>query len=82
MTTHLVTMGGETGEEWNSFLFGTAPEVASRVVVSGHTATGGHVADGSWVLAFRDRDLLPGQLTWSVLDAIGGVIASGTGISP
>lgn len=82
MSTHLVTMGGETGEEWNSFLFGRAPEGASRVVIDGLIGSGGQVANGTWVLAFRHRDLVPSQLTWMVLDAIGGVIASGTGITP
>ncbi|MGH2385855.1 MAG: hypothetical protein ACRDGB_12515 [Candidatus Limnocylindria bacterium] len=82
MATHLVSMGGETGQEWNSFFFGTASGVASRVVVDGIDATGGQVADGAWVLAFRDRDLVPGQLAWRALDAIGGVIDSGTGITP
>jgi len=82
MATHLVSMGGETGQEWNSFFFGTASGVASRVVVDGIDATGGQVADGAWVLAFRDRDLVPGQLAWRALDAIGRVIDSGTGITP
>lgn len=81
MSTHLVTMGGETGQEWNSFFFGAAPEGASRVVVDDLIGSGGQVEDGAWVLAFRHRDLVPHQLTWRVLDAIGGVIASGTGIT-
>ncbi|MGQ0607939.1 MAG: hypothetical protein ACT4OQ_05705 [Chloroflexota bacterium] len=82
MAAHLVSMGGETGEEWNSFFFGTASGGVSRVVVDGIAAPGGQVADGAWVLAFRDRDLVPGQLGWRALDAIGGVIDSGIGITP
>lgn len=82
VTAHLVTMGGTTGQEWNSFFFGTAREAASRVVVDGLVGTGGRVADGAWVIAFRERDLSPHQLRWSVLDALGDVIASGTGTTP
>lgn len=82
VTARLVTMGGTTGQEWNSFLFGTAPPASSRVVVDGLAATGGQVADGAWVVAFRERDLAPQRLTWRVLDAIGDVTASGTGITP
>jgi len=82
MTAHLVTMGGETGARWNSFLFGTAPNGASRVVVDALPADGGQVSDAVWVLAFRERDLDPSRLTWRVLSATGGVLDSGTGITP
>ncbi|MGI8998396.1 MAG: hypothetical protein ACR2GO_01640 [Candidatus Limnocylindria bacterium] len=82
MTTHLVTMGGETGQEWNSFLFGSAPNGASRVVMDTFGATGGQVVGGAWVLAIRSRDVAPHQLTWRVLDPIGGVITSGAGLAP
>lgn len=82
MVTHLVTMGGDTAHQWNSFFFGTAPKGASRVVVESFTGTGGQVVDGTWVLAFRERELAPDQLRWRVLDAIGGTISSGTGLTP
>ena len=81
MTVHLLALDGETRQEWNSFLFGTAPDGASRVAVDGLTGSGGQVADGAWVLAFRARDVAPRHVAWSVLDAVGGVIASGTGIT-
>ncbi|MEO7296761.1 MAG: hypothetical protein ABIZ57_11545 [Candidatus Limnocylindria bacterium] len=82
VTARLVTMGGTSGQEWNSFFFGTAPDAASRVVVDGFAGTGGQVADTAWVVAFRERDLSPHRLHWTVLDALGDVIASGTGITP
>lgn len=82
MTANLVTMAGETGQEWNSFLFGSAPNGASRVVVDTLGATGGQVVGGAWVLALRVRDVAPHQLTWRVLDPIGGVITSGAGLAP
>ena len=79
---HLFTMGGETGEEWNSFLYGTAPSSASRVTVAGLHAVGGRVVGGAWVLAFRQEDLRPDLVSWSVIDGHGVVVASGTGITP
>jgi hypothetical protein len=82
VSANLLSMSGETGDEWNSFFYGTAPGSASRVVVEGFGASGGRVTDGAWVLAFRQKDLHPDQLSWSVLDATGGIIASGTGITP
>jgi len=82
VTAHLVSMGGDTGEEWNSYFYGTAPGSASRVVVEGVTAAGGQVTDGAWVLAFRQKDLRPDQLTWSVLDATGAILHTGAGITP
>lgn len=82
ITAHLITMGGQTGEEWNSFLYGTAPVTASRVTVAGLHAAGGRVNDGAWVLALRQRDAHPGVLSWSVTDADGVVIGSGTGVTP
>jgi len=81
-TAHLVTMGGETGDDWNSYLYGTAPDSASRVVVDGFTAVGGQVSNGAWVLAFRQTDLLPDQLSWDVVDATGLIIESRVGIAP
>lgn len=81
-TAHLITMGGQTGEEWNSFLYGTAPVTASRVTVAGLHAAGGRVSDGAWVLALRQKDAHPTLLSWSVTDANGVVIGSGTGVTP
>jgi len=82
ITAHLFTMGGQTGEEWNSFLYGTAPDSASRVTVGGFHAVGGRVTDGAWVLALRQKDARPALLSWSVTDANGAVVESGIGIRP
>ena len=82
VTAHLISMGGDTGDEWNSYLYGTASESASHVVVEGFETAGGQVTDGAWVLAFRQKDLRPDQLAWSILDATGAPVESGTGITP
>jgi len=82
VTAHLVSMGGDTGDEWNSYFYGTAPGSASRVVVEGFATAGGQVTDGAWVLAIRQKDLRPDQLTWSVLDATGAILHTGAGITP
>ena len=73
---------GETGEAWNSFFFGTAPEGASRVVVAGPGTAGGHVTDGAWVIALRREGVSPAGLQWQVVDATGDVMESGSGITP
>jgi len=52
------------------------------VVVEGIKAAGGQVTDGVWVLAFRQKDLHPDQLSWDALDATGVILHSGTGITP
>lgn len=82
VSADFVSLGGDTGDDWNAFLFGTAAGGASRVVVDGVNAAGGQVADGAWVLAFRSGDLQPQQLHWKVLDATGALMASGTGVTP
>jgi hypothetical protein len=42
---------------------------------------GGQVVDGSWVIALADRDVLPTDLNWEFLDAFGGVVSSGSGVT-
>jgi hypothetical protein len=81
-SAHLVSQGGDTGDEWNSFLYGTAGADASRVVAVGRGGQGGQVVGGAWVIAMRGRDIGPESVHWQVLDATGGVLASGSGISP
>ena len=82
MTAHLVSLDGQTGEQWNSFFFGTAPAGSSRVLVEGHDARGGQVTDGAWVIAFEQKGLRPDQLSWRVLNAAGAVVEQGSGIMP
>lgn len=81
-SAQLFSSGGETGEAWNSFFYGTAPPSVSRVTVDGLQAEGGQVVEGAWVVALREKDVAPDQVRWEFLDAFGGVIDSGTGIFP
>ncbi len=78
----LVTGGGEAVGEWNSFVFGTAREEVSRVLLTGFDGEGGQVVDGAWVIALRDQELTPNDLHWTFVDAFGAVLDSGTGIFP
>ena len=81
-SAHLISTAGETDAEWNSYFFGTAPEFVSRVSVEGLEGAGGQVVGGAWVLAFREKDLVPTELRWQFLDARGRVVDSGTGLFP
>jgi hypothetical protein len=81
-STHLVSYGGETREDWNSYFYGTAPGEASRVLVDGLGAAGGQVVNGAWVLALRQKDLAPDDMHWRFVDAFGLTIESGSGIGP
>jgi hypothetical protein len=81
-SAHLFGFGGDSGEMWNTFFFGTAPSRTSRVTLDGFAYEGGQVSDGAWVIALKEQDVTPDQLRWTFRDATGGTIASGTGIFP
>lgn len=79
-TVGLFTLGGETGERWNTWVYGTASSSASRVALGGFDGEGGQVADGAWLIVLEDKDVAARDLEWSVLDALGAILDSGTGI--
>jgi hypothetical protein len=79
---HLLTLAGQTGLEWNTFVYGTAPAQVSRVKLSGFDYEGGQVADGAWVVVLQGHDLTPQDLRWEFVGATGAVIQSGDGIFP
>lgn len=79
---YLMTMGGETGEEWNSFVYGIAPPDVSRVSLEGLEGQGGQVAAGAWVIALHLKDVKPDDLRWRFIDAAGAILLSGEGIFP
>jgi hypothetical protein len=81
-TVHLISYGGETGLTYNSFVFGTAPPGAVRVELAGFQAIGGDVKGGAYVLAVRDKEVLPTQLNWTFLAAGGAVVLKGSNITP
>jgi hypothetical protein len=79
---NLVSLDGETGDEWNTWVYGTAPDTVSRVDLIGLDGEGGRVVDGAWVIVLRDRGLTPGDIEWEFLDALGATVESGAGIFP
>ena len=81
-SAQLISGGGDTGQEWNTFFYGTAPENVSRVQLEGYEAVGGQVVEGAWVLALREKDLTPDDMSWEFIDALGEVTDSGVGIFP
>lgn len=81
-SANLVSYDGETGLDWNTFVYGTAPRTVSRVEIEGYSGDGGQVVDGAWVIALREKGLGPSDVRWRFLSALGGVIDSGAGIFP
>jgi hypothetical protein len=81
-SVHLLTYGGDTDEEWNSFIYGVAPAGAERIQIAGMESAGGQVHRGSWVVAVREKQLAPDDLGWKFLDRGGAVIREGRGIGP
>lgn len=81
-SAHLLSYGGDTGSEWNTFFYGTAAEGVSRIELGRPGAIGGAVVDGAWLIALPDRDLMPQDISWRFLDADGAVVLEGSGIFP
>lgn len=79
-TVDLFGWEGDTGEAWNTFVFGSAEASVSRVTLEGLPAHGGRVIDGAWVIALRERGIEPQDLHWRFVDAVGAVVTEGTGI--
>ena len=81
-SVHLLSYGGDTGLEWNSFVYGVAPSGAERIAIAVLESSGGKVHGGTWVVAVREKDLAPDDLTWEFLDREGAVVREGHGIGP
>jgi hypothetical protein len=77
----LISYGGETGDEWNSFVFGIATPDVHSVSLDWPGAAGGLVVNGTWMIALRDKDVTPDRLHWRFLRADGSVAATGDEIS-
>jgi hypothetical protein len=79
---HLLTYGGATEEDWNTFVFGTAAPGTARVELSGFADhRGGIVVGGAWIIALREMDLSPQDMHWRFVNEDGSS-RSGTGIFP
>jgi len=79
---HLVSYSGATGEDWNSFVFGTAAPGTVRVELAGFAGQrGGRVVDGAWIIALHEQDVGPQDLEWRFV-ADDGSVRTGVGIFP
>jgi hypothetical protein len=78
-SVYLLAYGGTSARALNSFVFGNAPDGATRIEVLGATATA--VNSGLFVVGLSAKDLRPDQLRWRFLGADGSVIREGTGIT-
>lgn len=79
----LLTYGGNTGQAWNTFVYGVADSSVARVVIDGYAdAVGGVVVDGAWVVALQEKDLSPDQIHWRFLSQDGHLVEAGSGVFP
>jgi len=81
-TVHLFSTGGQSGRTYNSFVFGLAPPGAVSVHLAGLDGIGGTVDGGLYVIALREKDLLPQNIAWNFQAQSGAVIAEGSNITP
>ena len=82
-SVHLVSYDN-TGDAWNTFVYGSALPGVSTVRLEGFPQqAGGRVgADGTWLIVLPDEDVAPPQLRTKFLSATGAVLFSGEGIFP
>ena len=78
----LVSYAGATGEDWNTFVFGTAAPGTDRIELAGFPGQrGGRVVDGAWIIALREQNVGPQDLEWRFV-ADDGSVRTGVGIFP
>ena len=78
-TVNMLSYSG-TGDEWNTFVYGSAVPGTTRVEIQPSGGVGGQVVDGAWLVVLRDEDLSPNALHWRMLDAAGVELRSGDGV--
>ncbi len=79
-TVYLLSYGGNTGGDWNTFVYGTAASGIARVELDLPGGVGGRVIDGAWLVALPDKEVAPDQLHWRFLAADGGTVREGQGL--
>ncbi|MDF2735818.1 MAG: hypothetical protein K0S97_2442 [Chloroflexota bacterium] len=79
-TVYLLSYGGDTGGQWNTFVYGTAAPNVARVELDLPGGVGGQVVDGAWLVVLPDKDIVPEQLHWRFLAADGSPIREGEGL--
>ena len=79
-TVYLLSYGGDTGGQWNTFVYGTAAPNVARVELDLPGGVGGQVVDGAWLVVLPDKDIVPEQLHWRFLAADGSPIREVEGL--
>ena len=69
-----------TGDEWNTFVYGSAVPGTVRVEIEPSGGVGGQVVDGAWLVVLRDEDVQWSDLHWRMLAADGSELRSGVGV--
>jgi hypothetical protein len=82
-SVHLVSYDN-TGDRWNTFVYGSALPGVSRVHLDGFPEqAGGRVGpDGSWLIVLPDEDVTPSDLRTEFLSPTGVVLYEDEGIFP
>ncbi len=81
-TIHLFSTSGQTGRTYNSFVFGLAPPGATSVKLTTLDGIGGEVEGGLYLIALREKDILPNKLNWAFLSESGLIISEGANVTP
>ena len=76
---HLAALGGDTGKQVNSFVFGNAPVGAVTIEVSPENVTA-PIENGLFVVGLKAKDLQPRDLHWKFLRPDGSVVLAGDNI--
>ena len=76
----LLSYGGATSDEYNTFVYGTAAPGVSRVDLGWPSSAGGNVVDGAWLVALHEKDVAPDQIHWRFLGADGQPTSEGSGL--
>lgn len=76
---HLAALGGATGVQINSFVFGSAPAGAVTIEVSPEDVTA-PIENGLFVVGLKTKDLKPQDLHWKFLQPDGTVVLAGDNI--
>jgi hypothetical protein len=77
-SVHIVSLGGDTGQSVNTYVFGAAPQGAVQVTV-GPSGARADISAGLFLIPLPAKDIDPSQINWSFVSADGSIIATGSG---
>jgi hypothetical protein len=79
---YLITYGGETGQTYNSYVYGVAPAGATSVEFAGFDAPlRSPIVGGTFLVALKEKEVKPSDLHWTFLSGAGAVILRGSSIT-